>query len=153
MFFSVSTQAWEMPRAQRPCFHTAPYRKRSETSHRNLSGFILFFFFFVAFMSQLIWPWNCFFLLSILTSCLFLMTHFWETAPETTISGFIHKGQRRQLHPAHTKRGKNPSWALASHCNWALFPPPLLPWQCPLGVRARPSISFLHPSFPPPLCV
>lgn len=71
--------------------------------------------FSLTLVSQLIWLWNCFFLLSTLTSCLFLMTHFWETAPETTIGGFIHKEQRRQLHPVHTKWGKHPSWALASH--------------------------------------
>lgn len=107
-----------------------------------------------AFLSQLIWPWNWFFLLSTLTSYLFLITHFWETAPETAISGFIHKGQRRQLHPAHMKWGKNLSWALASHCNCALFLPALLrpfllSWQCLWGVRTRPSISLIHFSSPP----
>lgn len=151
MFSSASTQVWEMQRAQCPCWipHCPLEKTLWDLPQKPVC-------FFVTFMSPLIWPWNCFFLLSILTSCLFLMTHFWETAPETIISGFIHKGQRRQLHPAHTKRGKNPIWALASHCNCALFPPPplppfLLPWQCPLGVRARPSISFLHSSFPPSL--
>ena len=108
--------------------------------------------FSLTLMSQLIWLWNCFFLLSTLTSCLFLMTHFWETAPETTIGGFIHKGQRRQLHPEHTKQGTNPSWALASHSSCALFHPLHHPPSCCHGNapgELGPGPLFLSCSPPP----
>lgn len=134
------------PEPQYPRRHSEIGRGKKETC-----------LFSLPLLSQLIWPGSCFFLLSPLTSCLFLMTHFWETAPETTISGFIHKGQRRQLHPAHPKRGKNPSRALASPCNGALLPPaPLPPAGChgnAPSVRTGPSISSLHPSSPPSLCL
>ena len=113
--------------------------------------------FSLTLVSQLIWLWNCFFLLSTLTSCLFLMTHFWETAPEATIGGFIHKGQRRQLHPEHMKPGTNPSWALASHWNCALFhplhhPPSRCHGDAPGELGPGPLfLSYTPP--PQPLCV
>lgn len=112
------------------------------------------FFFSVNFAFQLICPQNSSLPLRTHTSCLFLMTHFWETAPESTICDFIHKGQSRQLHPAHMKQGENPIWVQASHCHLALFPPSLSPpYRCQGNTPRElgPDLLFLSPCFCLPL--
>jgi len=111
-------------------------------------------------MSQQLWLWNFFFslLLCTFTSCLFLMTHFWEIALETTIGGLIHKGQRRQLRPVPTKRGKNPvgPWPLVETVPFSA--PSATPFRCHGNAPGElgPGPLFLscippHPP-PPPLC-
>lgn len=154
MSFPGATQARERQRASAPSLTFAVRGSHAlrPPAERNLFCFVLLT---LLSLTHLAVELCCFFffLLSTLTSCLFLMTHFWETAPGTTISGFIHKGQRRQLHPALAKRGKNPSWALASHCNCALLPPLLrLPPGCHgyAPGESGPGLLFLphHPSYP-----
>lgn len=93
-----------------------------------------------------------FFLLSLLASCLFLMTHCGEIAPENILSGFIHKGQRRQLDPIlmNPARARVRTWPLPvlmlfSHTPAAPF---LLPWQCPWRVRTMLFLSNIPPPHP-----
>lgn len=103
--------------------------------------------------------WSCFFLLSPLTCCLFLMTHFWETCPRNYNQGLHSQATKKPAASCTHEPGRGPQLGPGPLTVTVPSPSPLhpstapfwLPWQRPgeLG----PGLLFLPYTPPPhPLC-